>query len=209
MPNILLLTENKLLEQDLCEQINFALSEDYKVYTEDNDKTIFDVAVLDGQSFLPSFREKHNKVPALILVPSDSEVQTENNLNTFYFKPVVLSVLLNKIQTANNVFENSVEGYLTFGDYELHPADKDILNIKTGNLTKLTEREVNIIQYLYKARDNVVSKTDLLQNVWEYSAEVTTHTIETHIYRLRKKVEQTEQDAPLIGAEDGGYKLNS
>lgn len=209
MPNILLLTENKLLEQDLCEQINFAFAEDYKVYTEDNDKTIFDVAVLDGQSFLPSFREKHNKVPALILVPSDSEVQTENNLNTFYFKPVVLSVLLNKIQTANNVFENSVEGYLTFGDYELHPADKEILNIKTGNLTKLTEREVNIIQYLYKARDNVVSKTDLLQNVWEYSAEVTTHTIETHIYRLRKKVEQTEQDTPLIGAEDGGYKLNS
>ena len=209
MPNILLLTENKLLEQDLCEQINFAFAEDYKVYTEDNDKTIFDVAVLDGQSFLPSFREKHNKVPALILVPSDSEVQTENNLNTFYFKPVVLSVLLNKIQTANNVFENSVEGYLTFGDYELHPADKEILNIKTGNLTKLTEREVNIIQYLYKARDNVVSKTDLLQNVWEYSAEVTTHTIETHIYRLRKKVEQTEQDAPLISAEDGGYKLNS
>ena len=209
MPNILLLTENKLLEQDLCEQINFAFAEDYKVYTEDDDKTIFDVAVLDGQSFLPSFREKHNKVPALILVPSDSEVQTENNLNTFYFKPVVLSVLLNKIQTANNVFENSVEGYLTFGDYELHPADKEILNIKTGNLTKLTEREVNIIQYLYKARDNVVSKTDLLQNVWEYSAEVTTHTIETHIYRLRKKVEQTEQDTPLIGAEDGGYKLNS
>ena len=209
MPNILLLTENKLLEQDLCEQINFAFAEDYKVYTEDDDKTIFDVAVLDGQSFLPPFREKHNKVPALILVPSDSEVQTENNLNTFYFKPVVLSVLLNKIQTANNVFENSVEGYLTFGDYELHPADKEILNIKTGNLTKLTEREVNIIQYLYKARDNVVSKTDLLQNVWEYSAEVTTHTIETHIYRLRKKVEQTEQDTPLIGAEDGGYKLNS
>ncbi len=207
MPNILFLTNNPLLEQDLCGQIEFALPEDYKIYTQDDDKTVFDIAVLDGQAFLSSFREKHAKVPALILEPSDSEAFTENSLDMFIFKPVILSSLLNQIQSKINVFENSIDGYLSFGDYELHPADKELVNNKTGNLSKLTEREVNLIQYLYKSQGKVVSKEELLQNVWEYSTEVTTHTIETHIYRLRKKVEQTAEDAQLVSAEEGGYKL--
>ena len=201
MPNILFLTNNSLLEQDLCGQIEFALPEDYKVYTEDDDKTVFDIAILDGQRFLSSFREKHAKVPALILEPSDSNAFTENSLDTFNFKPIVLTSLLNQIQTKINVFENSKDGYLSFSDYELHPAEKEIVNNKTGHISKLTEREVNLIQYLYKSQGKIVSKDELLQNVWEYSAEVTTHTIETHIYRLRKKVEQSAEDTQLIFAE--------
>lgn len=207
MPNILFLTDNSLLEQDLCGQIGFALPEDYKVYTEDDNKTVFDIAILDGQSFLSSFREKHTKVPALVLEPSDSDAFTENSLDTFVFKPIVLTSLLNQIQTKINVFENSKDGYLSFSDYELHPAEKEIVNNKTGHVSKLTEREVNLIQYLYKSQGKIVSKEELLQNVWEYSTEVTTHTIETHIYRLRKKVEQSAEDAQLIFAEEGGYKL--
>ena len=207
MPNILFLSNNELFQSDLTEQIGLALAEDYKVYPQDDDKTVFDVALLDGKEFLPAFREKYAKIPAIILEPSESEAFTENNLDIFMFKPLILPTLLNQIQTTINVFENSTDGFLRFGDYELRPREKEIYNTKTKKTTKLTEREVNIIQYLYKSPNDCVSKNELLQNVWEYSSDASTHTIETHIYRLRKKVEQTTRDKQLIQAEEGGYKL--
>ena len=207
MPNILLLSENNLFCEDLKTQLSENLPEGYKIYCEDDSETVFDIALLDGKKFLEAFRQNHTKVPALILEPSDSEEYTENTLDMFIYKPIVLSGLFNQIQSGINVFENSTEGFLRFGEYELHPADKEILNLKTGDIEKLTEREVSIIQYLYKSKNKIVGKTELLENVWEYNADVSTHTIETHIYRLRKKVEKTQENAPLIYAEDGGYRL--
>ena len=207
MPNILFLSDNELFSADLEEQIVQNLPEDYKIYKEDDNNTVFDIALLDGRNHLFPFREKHPKVPALILEPTDSEEYTEDNLNMCIFKPIVLSSMLNQIQSSINVFENSSDGFLRFGNYELHPSSKEILNLKTKEVDKLTEREVSIIQYLYKAQNKSVSKNELLQNVWEYNTEVSTHTIETHIYRLRKKVEKDNDKMPLILAEDGGYKL--
>ena len=64
-----------------------------------------------------------------------------------------------------------------------------------------------VIKYLYKTKDHIVSKNELLQEVWGYSPEVSTHTIETHIYRLRQKVEQGDEESLLILTEEGGYKL--
>ena len=72
---------------------------------------------------------------------------------------------------------------------------------------KLTEREVDILKYLYQNSDVISSKENLLENVWGYSADVTTHTIETHIYRLRQKVEE-EGGSQLIITENNGYRLN-
>ena len=207
MPNILLLSENELFCEDLNMQLNENLPEGYKIYCEDNAETVFDIALLDGKKFLETFRQNHAKVPALILEPSNSEEYTENTMDMFIYKPIVLSGLLNQIQSGINVFENSTDGFLRFGQYELHPADKEILNLKTGDIEKLTEREVSIIQYLYKSKNKIVGKTELLENVWEYNADVSTHTIETHIYRLRKKIEKNPAATPLICAEEGGYKL--
>lgn len=206
MPNILFLSNNTLLQADLINQIETVLPE-YKVTTQDDNEKVFDIALLDGKSFLEDFRTHHAKVPALILEPSDSNEFTENNLNTFVYKPIVLSSLLNQIKSGINVFTNSTEGVLRFGKYELHPEDKTIINQKTGEAIKLTEREISIIRYLHKAASKPVSKEELLENVWEYSADTTTHTIETHIYRLRKKIEQEETATPFIVVEDGGYKL--
>ena len=74
-------------------------------------------------------------------------------------------------------------------------------------IVKLTEKEVSILQYLYKIRDRIVTKSELLQEVWGYNPDVTTHTIETHIYRLRQKVEHEDKNAQLIITEEGGYFL--
>ena len=74
--------------------------------------------------------------------------------------------------------------------------------------TKLTEKEVSVIKYLYKNAGKIVSKNDLIQEVWEYSADVATHTVETHIYRLRQKVEQNKTENQIILTSEGGYQLN-
>ena len=95
-----------------------------------------------------------------------------------------------------------------FNKYILRPIKKDIYNQRNKEVIKLTEKEVAIIKYLYRNKDKIVGKNELLQEVWGYSPDVTTHTIETHIYRLRQKVEHEDESAQLIKTEDGGYKLN-
>ena len=205
MPNILFLSNNQTLQNDLINQIEYHAPE-YKVYTEDNNNTVFEIAILDGEEYLINFRNEHPKVPALILVSNDSFDYNENKLDTFIFKPIILSLFFNQLKSGINIFNNSEEGYLLFGDFELRPSDKEVFYTKTNTSVKLTEREVSIIKYLYKSKENYVSKNDLLQDVWEYNADVTTHTIETHIYRLRKKIEEST-NKQFIEADNGGYKL--
>lgn len=106
-----------------------------------------------------------------------------------------------------NIFENSEDGKLEFNNYVLYPARKEILNCRNKEITKLTEKEVSILKYLYKNQNKIVGKNDLMQEVWGYAADATTHTVETHIYRLRQKVEHEDETAQLILTSDGGYQL--
>lgn len=94
---------------------------------------------------------------------------------------------------------------IMFKEYTLYPVTKEITT--PTDTIKLTEKEVVILKYLYSRSPQTISKEELLQNVWGYSAEMTTHTIETHIYRLRQKVEQNG-GSQIIITENNGYRLN-
>ena len=72
---------------------------------------------------------------------------------------------------------------------------------------RLTEKETNILKFLYRAQSGVVARDVLLHEVWGYNAGVTTHTLETHIYRLRQKIEPDPSNARLLVTESGGYRL--
>ena len=71
----------------------------------------------------------------------------------------------------------------------------------------MTEKETSILRYLYRAGQRPVSRETLLQEVWAYNSEVTTHTLETHIYRLRQKIEKDATAPTILVTEAGGYKL--
>ena len=152
-------------------------------------------------------KQNHLKAPIILLEKAEKDNDGNAEREAVISKPFSLNDFLNKLRSCINVFENSSDAYLAFNNYELHPAAKEILNRRNNELIKLTEKEVAVIKYLYKSKDKIVSKNDLLQDVWDYNAEVTTHTIETHIYRLRQKVEHDNPEAQLILTEDGGYKL--
>jgi len=199
MVNIQFYSANDDFKNDLTAQINR--------FTEcviTNDGTP-DVVVIDDDKEL--YLKKRNEYPSVpILFLTSENMQTEDNLNIIISKPFLLMKFLDLLRSANNKLDNSADGVLTFNNYELYPNQKEITDLNTGKTVKLTEKEVSIIKYLYKMRSDFVSKTDLQTNVWRYNENATTHTVETHIYRLRQKIELN--DRKLIITESGKYKLN-
>ena len=175
----------------------------------DNDDEVApDIAVIDDNpEEYNCIRTKLKSIP-LIYLYADKPLTTQNSLNISLKKPFSLAHFFDILRSANNKLDNSKDGYLLFGIYELHPLEKEIKNTIADEVVKLTEREVDIIKYLYKFRDVFISKTELQKNVWKYNEDVSTHTVETHIYRLRRKVEKNGA-SQLIITDKGGYKLNT
>lgn len=202
MSNILLLSENKLLADDLAEQIKLAEPE-FDIFGEDDKAVHFDIIIVDEDTATLK-TALQQKVPVFFLTSEDEAGVAVNHI---FSKPFHLSALIDDLRGCINRFENSSDGFLRFNCYELRPISKEIINLNNGKIIKLTEKEVAVIKYLYKTKDHIVSKNELLQEVWGYSPEVSTHTIETHIYRLRQKVEQGDEESLLILTEEGGYKL--
>ena len=102
--------------------------------------------------------------------------------------------------------EASEDAVFAIGPYTFRPSSKLLLNPK-GNKVRLTEKETSILRYLYRAGQRPVSRETLLQEVWGYNSGVTTHTLETHIYRLRQKIEKDAAAPAILVTEAGGYKL--
>ncbi len=201
MPNILFLTDDDFFADDLSEQIKLYAPE-FDIFREEDKDKHYHIIVVDEKT--DSLKNIITKAPVFLLTQNEN---TDANVQHIFTKPLKLRDFLDTLQAGINRFENSSEGYLTFNRYELRPMSKEILNLRNAELIKLTEKEVSIIKYLYKSQDRIVSKNELLQEVWGYSPDVTTHTIETHIYRLRQKVEHDNPDAQIIITEEGGYLL--
>lgn len=198
MPNVLILSENSVFKEDLSEQIkqhipNFEVLED---------KNLADIVVIDENIEQLKLLEK--SMPIIFLGRDENDYI---KAQTVIQKPFSLCDFLDAVQSSINIFENSSDGHIEFNKYILYPSRKEIYNQRDKSLTKLTEREVSLIKYLYKNSGKNVSKNDLMQEVWEYSADVATHTVETHIYRLRQKVEKEDPENQLIITSDGGYQL--
>lgn len=201
MANILFFSDNEVFKADMREQISRYAPE--FVFNE----TAPDLLIVDGNT--EKFAELRAGYPAVPLIFLGESCEfAEDSLNVFVKKPFALSAFLDTLRAANNRLDNSAEGYLRFNGYELRPSQREIEDTLNGTVSRLTEKEVGILKYLYKMSGSYVSKSDLQKNVWGYSGDVATHTIETHIYRLRQKVEKDESRR-LIATDAGGYKLQT
>lgn len=203
MPNILFLSENDVFKTDLLSQIKHHASE-FNILEQESDSA--DVVVVDENLKLLDGKLKKDFKAPIILLTADEDYDNEQ-VHHVVAKPFALSSFLDDIKASINIFENSADGNLEFNNYVLFPSRKEILNQRNHEITKLTEKEVAIIKYLYRNQERIVGKNDLMQEVWGYAADATTHTVETHIYRLRQKVEHEDSEAQLILTSDGGYQL--
>ena len=198
MSNVLILSDSDVFKTDLSDQIKHHVP-DFEI-TENSDEA--DIIVVDEK--IEQLKSIEKNAPVIFLNNNDND---DIKAHAIIQKPLLLSNFLDTIKASINIFENSDEGNLEFNKYVLYPFRKEILNKRDKSIIKLTEKEVSIIKYLYKNSGKIASKNDLMQEVWEYSADVATHTVETHIYRLRQKVEQDNPDNQIIITSDGGYQL--
>ena len=147
-----------------------------------------------------------------MLTGADSEADTilglDSGANDYVTKPFKLAVLLARLRAQLRQHELSEEAVFAIGPYTFQPAQKVLLDENEKKI-RLTDKETAILKYLYRTGKSVVSREILLHEVWGYNAEVTTHTVETHIYRLRQKIEQDPSKANILITEKGGYRLNA
>ena len=176
------------------------------------DLAIMDVGLpdLDGREALKTMRAEGFRSPVLMLTAQGSETDTVQGLeagaNDYVTKPFKFAVLLARIRAHLRQYEASEDAVFRIGQYTFKPGAKLLLTAK-GSKLKLTEKETAILRYLYRAGQRIVSRDILLAEVWGYNANVTTHTLETHIYRLRQKIEPNPSQASILVTEPGGYKL--
>ncbi|MBV1706770.1 MAG: response regulator transcription factor [Hyphomicrobiales bacterium] len=176
------------------------------------DIVIMDVGLpdMDGREGVKLMRREGFKRPVIMLTGQDGEADTvlglEAGANDYVSKPFRFSVLLARIRAHLRQHEASDDAALQIGPYSFRPGAKQLITTK-GTKLRLTEKETAILRFLFRAGDAVVSRDVLLREVWGYNAAVTTHTLETHIYRLRQKIEPDPANAVLLLTERGGYKL--
>src|SRR6267378_7718916 len=169
-----------------------------------------DLPDTDGREVVRSLRKGGFKAPIIMLTGHDTDSDTilglESGANDYVAKPFRFAVLLARIRAQLRQHEASEDAVFNIGPYTFRPSSKLLLNSK-GNKVRLTEKETAILRYLYRAGQRPVSREMLLQEVWGYNSGVTTHTLETHIYRLRQKVERDAALPAILVTEAGGYKL--
>jgi len=176
------------------------------------DAILLDVGLpdADGRDLCRQLRQNGLTVPIVMLTAADSEGDTVQGLdagaNDYVTKPFRLNVLLARLRAHLRQSELSDEAVLTIGPYTFRPSVKLMTDATGRRKVRLTEKEAAILKFLYRA-GRVIGRNTLLGEVWGYNAGVTTHTLETHVYRLRQKIERDPMHAEILVTEPGGYRL--
>lgn len=180
-------------------------------------QTLFDLVILDvglpdidGRELCKILQKQGVKCPILMLTGHDADADMirglDSGANDYITKPFKFAVLLARMRAQLRSHENSEDAVFQVGPYSFRPAQK-LMVAADEKTIRLTEKETNILKYLLRAPEGVVLREQLLGEVWGYNAAVTTHTLETHIYRLRQKIEPDPSNARLLVTEQGGYRL--
>ncbi len=163
----------------------------------------------DGREMVKVVRSRGINTPIIMLTAQATEEDTVRGLNSgandYIAKPFKIAILIARIKAQLRQADLSEDANLIIGPYQFRPVEKT-LELEDGSKTRLTEKETNILKFLYRADGKVVPRDTLLGEVWGYAEGVTTHTLETHIYRLRQKIE-TEKTGRIVVTADGGYKI--
>ena len=169
-----------------------------------------DLPDMDGRETCRLIRKAGVATPIIMLTGASSDSDTilglDAGANDYVTKPFRFAVLLARIRAQLRSHETSEDAVFRIGPYEFRPAAKALVDADEKKI-RLTEKETSILKYLYRAGEKPVSREELLAEVWGYNAGVTTHTLETHVYRLRQKIEPEPGSAKLLLTEAGGYRL--
>jgi DNA-binding response OmpR family regulator len=177
------------------------------------DVVILDVGLpdMDGREVCRLMRRNGVRSPIIMLTGADTDADTilglDAGANDYITKPFRLGVLLARLRAHIRQHERSDDAMFTIGPHTFQPGAKTLLHNENNKKVRLTDKEGAILKYLYRAGDRAVSRDVLLNEVWGYNVAVTTHTLETHVYRLRQKIEEDPSNVEILVTEPGGYRL--
>jgi DNA-binding response OmpR family regulator len=178
------------------------------------DMILLDIGLpdMDGREVCKQLRQGGVRSPIVMLTAADSDDDTitglEAGANDYVTKPFRMAVLLARVRAHLRQHEKSDDAIFVIGPYKFQPAAKMMVLGDGQKKIRLTEKETAILKYLYRVGNKTVSRETLLGEVWGYNAAVTTHTLETHVYRLRQKIEPNPDQVQILMTEPGGYRLN-
>ena len=210
------LSEALIYQLSLNDKYQIIVSGEDNVFTQINNNS-FNIVIINSQ---PSKLHGHNltkklrtggfKNPIIMLITQSDASNVDNKLtieaNEHIIKPFKYPALLKSIELQLQQFGKSEDTQHNIGSYVFKPNSKVLENKKKS--IRLTEKENDILKFLYQNLETIVSREILLHEVWGYNSKVTTHTLETHIYRLRQKIEIDPANACFLITETGGYRLN-
>jgi DNA-binding response OmpR family regulator len=220
---IIIIDDDDMLRETLKEQ--FSLHDEFvvtdaatatagvkAVKNDHADLVILDVNMpdMDGREACKIIRKNGYKGPVIMLTAQGSDSDTilglDSGANDYVTKPFRFGVLLARIRAHLRQHEHSEDAVFKVGPYTFKPSSKILIRDDSRKI-RLTEKETAIIKFLLRSGEQIVSREVLLHDVWGYNAGVTTHTLETHVYRLRQKIERDPSHAEILVTEGGGYKL--
>ncbi len=162
-------------------------------------------------SHIEFLRDKAVNFPIIILFDDDEHDNVIDYLNAgandVVDVPFRISILVARMRAHLRQYDRSSDAVLTIGPYLLKQDNGILIDQRSDKKIRLTEKESNIIKHLYRAAPDVVPRKMLLNEVWGFTNNVSTHTLETHIYRLRKKIEPDPNKISLLVTESKGYRL--
>ena len=192
-----------------CENAATALT---VIRREPFDAVLLDVVLPDmnGRELCRLMRRAGVTAPVIMMTGSDNELdcitQTDIGATDHLAKPFRLGTLLERLRAHLGDSAGANSAVLTIGPYSFDPAAKMMSDKAGRRMVRLTEKETAILQFLYRA-GRAIGRDMLLGQVWGYNAAVRTHTLETHIYRLRRKIERDPARAEILVTEPDGYRL--
>ena len=166
---------------------------------------------IDGRDLCRLMRRQGVKTPIIMLGSADGDADVilalDSGASDYVTKPFRLNVLLARVRAHQRQFEHLDDATFPIGPYAFRPSMKFLTNRETDKRIHLTEKEAALLKYLYRNGDRPAQRQTLLDEVWGYKADVTSHTLESHIYRLRQKVEPDPYNAQILVTEPEGYRL--
>jgi DNA-binding response OmpR family regulator len=166
----------------------------------------------DGHSYCAKLRRLGHKMPIIIVTGLSSEADVvrgfDAGANDYLTKPFSLIELLARLRAQLRIFDDSEDAVFTIGQYTFRPSAKLLQDPDRKRRWRLTDKETALLKFLYRAGGETVSRPVLLDKVWGYSLGAETHTLETHIYRLRQKIEANPAYGRILVTEVGGYRLD-
>ena len=223
MPSILLISQDLDLSELVSEQIERQLGAGVSTVLsadaaqEKIHRAAFDIIIIDEaiegigiKDFCDSLY-RSNQVHSIILLASalDSRITVplESIVDDYIRKPFKLASLIVLIKSRLTRFAVTNAPTFQIGRFDYFASRWVLVERSTNQIIRLTEKEAEILEYLENSSSAVVSRDELLIEVWGYNSGVTTHTVETHIYRLRQKLEIDPTNAQCLVTAPGGYQL--